>query len=259
MFTAAVEGKRELLKLKADDWSQQTLTNLHRWLRDKIRPLYFDDDDSDLDEEEEAITLDVEWTRAGVTTPFGVIEIPIDRRRAELIESSRENALISVRRQARIEVKRILGELFLSNDTEDVAEDPRDDELRGGWTAYLRELGEDAGWGAIACIAPVPAAAELWVSTWAKSVSSVSARAEIEQQLRRINEELEGDDPDFKKLIQRRKELTKLQQDGPPVDVHTVRSLLRLCTGRTEWDGQVEQVLRNAPSSSGSAVALSCG
>jgi len=243
VLTAAIEGKRELLKLKADDWSQETLTNLHHWLRDKVRPLYFDDDDSDLDEQEEAITLDVEWTRAGVTTPFGVIELPINRRRAELIESSRGNALVSVRRQARIEVRRILGELFLGNDAENLAEDPRDDELRAAWTAYLRELGEDAGWGAIACVAPLPAAAELWVTAWAKGVSGVSARAEIQQELDEIDERLENDDPDYKPLLLRRKVLIKLQQDGPAVDVHTVRSLLSLCSGRTEWNGQVEQVV----------------
>ncbi len=243
VFTVAVEGKREFLKLKADEWSQQTLNTIHRWLRDKVRPLYFNGDDSDLDEQEEAITLDVEWSRAGVSAPFGVIEIPINRRRAELIESSRENALVSVRLQARIEVQRILGELFLSNDAEDLAEDPRDEKLRAAWTAYVRELGEDSGWGVIACMAPVPAAAESWANTWAEGVSGVSEGAEIQQELRRINEELGGDDPDYKKLIQRQRELTKLQEDGPPVDVHTVRSLLKLCTGRTEWEGRVDQVV----------------
>jgi hypothetical protein len=245
VLTAAVEGDRVSLSVKGDDWGEQARTEIHRWLLDKVRPLYFEEKEPDSEDQVGAITLDVEWAHGRTSTPFGVIEIPMPQRRSELVTGSRRQALVSIRRECRSDIGRLLGELFEGNDSEECAEDPRDDKLRSAWTAYVRALGEHSGWGTIACVAPLPSAAEGWVNAWESALSGVSEQAQIREELRSIEDQLEGEGVDVKTLMQRRKELIKLQQAGPPVDMHTVRSLLRLCTGRTELEGQVRQVILN--------------
>ena len=81
------------------------------------------------------------------------------------------------------------------------------------------------------------------MSAWEYSLSGVGAQASVDEELRLIEETLERDDANVKGLMQRRKELIKLQQERLTVDVHTVRSLLRLCTGRIEWEGRVRGVV----------------
>jgi hypothetical protein len=243
ILATAVEGERVTLRIKTDNWSEESRTDIHRWLLHKVRPLYFEDNSTEAEDQSEAITLDVEWSRTGETTAFGVIEIPMPGRRADLVGSSRKGALVSVRRECRVDSGRLLSELFEGNDAMEYAEDPRNDQLQSAWTAYVRALGDDLGWGTIACIAPVPAAAKGWVNAWGDALSSGSAQAQIGEELRDIDERIEREDTDTKKLFQRRRELIKLQQAGPQVDVHSIRSLLRLCTGRADWEGQVEQVV----------------
>jgi hypothetical protein len=46
-------------------------------------------------------------------------------------------------------------------------------------------------------------------------------------------------------LLLRRRQLVNIQRDGPAVDVPAVRSLLRLCTGRTESNGHVRRLVLN--------------
>lgn len=246
VLTAAVEGERAVLKLRADDWGEQARTEIHNWLLNKVRPLYFDESSTTADEDEdrvEAISLDVELVQGRASTPFGVIEIPIPGRRAELVTRSRSQALVSVRREGQVELGRLLGELFETSEAEAYAEDPRDDALRAAWTGYVRARRDDVGWGTIACIAPLPSAAEGWVTTWWHAVSGAGTRAHIDEELRLLEERIEREDADVRTLMQRRRELLKLQQDGPAVDVTTVRSLLRLCSGRTESDGHVRRLV----------------
>ena len=248
VLSAAVEGERSSLSLRANDWSERSRTEIYRWLVDKVRPLYFDENNLAADEDEdwvEAITLDVEWVHGGASIPLGVIEIPLPSRAAELVTRSRNRALVSVKSEGETALGRFLGELYETTEAEVSAEDPRDDTLRAAWTDYVRALGDDAGWGAIACVAPLPSVAEGWVSAWARAVSNVGARAHIDEELRLIEDKLEGEGTDVKALLLRRKELLKMQQAGPAVDVPTVRSLLRLCTGRTESDGHVRRVVLN--------------
>ena len=243
VLKTGIEGQYTSLTLKTDDWSDAARTEIHRWFVDKVRPLFFDENDADMDDEEGVITLDIERRHGSANTPFGVIEIAIPTRRAELVELSRKQALVSFRREGRPSLGRLLGELFDPSEADVSAEDPRNDTLRAAWTAYVKASGNDAGSGAIACIAPLPDEAKTWMSAWATAVSGIGAQTEVDDELRRIEEEIERDDVDVRKLIQRRKELIKLQQERPPVDVHTIRSVLRLCTGRTEWEGSVRQLV----------------
>jgi hypothetical protein len=246
VLSVAVEGERSSLSLKADEWGMETRTAIHRWLVDKVRPLYFDENNLAADEDDdrvEAITLDVEWVHGGASAPLGVIEVPLPSRAAELVTRSRNRALVSVKCEAEPVLARVLGELYETPEAEVAAEDPRDETLRVAWTDYVRTLGDDAGWGAIACVAPLPAAAEAWVSAWARAISNVGARADITEELRLIEDKLEREDADVKALMLRRKELLRLQQGGPAVDILTVRGLLRLCTGRTESKGHVRRVV----------------
>lgn len=132
-----------------------------------------------------------------------------------------------------------------SGDAQVSAEDPRDDTLRAAWTDYVRALGDEVGWAAIASIAPLPAAADAWVRAWARAVSNVGARAHIDEELQIIEEHLLLDGADVRALLLRRKELLSMQKNGLAVDVPTVRGLLRLCTGRFEADGHVRRVVLN--------------
>ena len=161
---------------------------------------------------------------------------------------SRSRALVSVRREGQVELGRLLGELFETSDTEVRAEDPHDDSLGTAWTGYVHARGADVGWGTIACIAPLPAAAETWVTAWWRAVSAVAERAHVDVELRLIEERLTLQDADVRTLMQRRLELLKLQQGGPAVDVLTVRSLLRLNSARIESDGQVRRLAQRSPS-----------
>jgi len=248
ILRVAVEGERSSLSLRVDDWSQQARTGIHDWLVDKVRPLFFDETTLAEDEDEDrvdAISLAVEWVQGGAAKPLGMIEIALPSRTAELVTRSRNKALVSVKCESEPVLGRLLGELFETTEAEVSAEDPRDDTLRAAWAEYVRTLGDDAGWGVIACVAPLPAAAETWVVAWASAVSNVGAGARINEELRRIEDKLEQDGADFKTLLQRRKELIKIQQEGPAVDLVTVRSLLRLCTGRTESGGHVRHIVLN--------------
>ena len=248
VLSAAADGERSSLTLRADDWSQQARTEIHGWLVEKVRPLFFDETIVPADEDEdsvEAITLAVEWAHGGASTPLGVIEIALPSRAAEIVTRSRNKALVSVKCDGEPVLGRLLGELFETTEAEVSAEDPRDDTLRAAWREYVRALGDDAGWGAIACVAPLPAVAGTWVNAWARAVSNVSALAHINEELRLIEDSLIREDADVKALMLRRKELLKMQHDGPAVDLPTVRSLLRLCTGRTESDGHVRRVVLN--------------
>ena len=246
VISAAVEGERSSLRLRADDWSLPARTEIHHWLVDKVRPLYFDEATLAADEDEdsvEAITLGVEWVHGGASTSLGAIEISLPGRVAELVTRSRNRALVSVKCEGEPVLGRFLGELFETAEAEVSAEDPRDDQLRAAWTEYVRALGDEAGWGAIACVAPVPSATEAWVSAWARAVSNVGALAHVDEELRTIEDKLIRDDTDVRALILRRKELIKLKEEGPAVDVSTVRSLLRLCTGRSESEGRVRRIV----------------
>jgi hypothetical protein len=248
VLSVAVEGERSSLKLRADDWSQQARTEIHRWLVEKVRPLYFDETIPAADEEEdsvEAITLAVDWVHGRGTTPLGAIQIALPNHPAELVTRSRNKALVSVKYDGEPVLGRLLGEMFETTEAEVSAEDPRDDTIRTAWQEYVRALGDDAGWGAIARIAPLPAPAEAWVSAWARAVSNVGVLAHISEELRLIEDRLVREDADVRALMKRRMELLKMQHDGPAVDVPTVRSLLRLCTGRTESGGRVRRVVLN--------------
>ena len=250
-LTAAVEGERTSLVIDAADWTPQARTDIHQWLLQKVRPLYFDAAgpvvDDDQDDEPVTISLDVEWQRAGVTKTLGVIEIPIRIRPTELLMRSRSTTLASVRSDGNPESSRLLGELFGTTEATVLAEDPRDETLSAAWADYVRALGDDPGWGAVASIGPLPGAAEAWVNAWARAVSNVGAHGQIAQELRLINEtirqELESGGARLAELFHRQQELQKVQQDGPAVDIKTVRSILRLCTGRTEVGGRVQHLV----------------
>jgi hypothetical protein len=247
IFTASVEGQRSSLTLGAGDWSESARDRLHRWLIEEVRPLYFADERVP-DEEDDwaaAITLDIEWARNRSSTPLGVIEVLLPNRSGDLLTRSRQRALTSVKYEGDASVGRLLGELYETAEAEVSAEDPRDDRLRAAWGDYVRALGEDVGWGVIAYVAPVPAAAEAWVSRWADAVSSVTVGAAVSEELKRIEEELEREGTDIRALMGRRRELLKAQQDGPTIDLQTVRSLLRVCTGRTESAGRVRRLVLN--------------
>ena len=118
VLNAAVEGQRTSLKLRTDDWGEHARTEIHKWLLEEVGPLYFDESSADVEEEVPSITLDIEWRRGGASTPFGVIEIPVPERRAELVTLSRKQALISFRREGRFSLGRILGELFETSEAE---------------------------------------------------------------------------------------------------------------------------------------------
>ena len=79
VLTAAVEGERAALTVKADDSGDQARTQIHDWLLNKVRPLYFDQNGALEDEDaDEAITLAVDSVWRRTSTPFGMnIEIPI--------------------------------------------------------------------------------------------------------------------------------------------------------------------------------------
>jgi hypothetical protein len=164
-LSAAVEGERTSLGVAATNWSAETRTKIHRWLLEKVRPLYFDENGTALDEDEEeegiaAITLDVEWTRGRSTTPLGVIEVLLPNRVIDLIARSRHKALMSVKYEGETALWRVVGELYETDEAEFSAEDPRDDAVRSAWADYVRALGEDLAWAAIACVSPLPAGAE---------------------------------------------------------------------------------------------------
>ena len=92
-----------------------------------MRPLYFDAADpavdDDQDDEPVAISLDVEWQRAGVTKTLGVIEIPIRSRPAELLMRSRSTTLGISQGDGDPESGRLLGELFETSEATVFAED----------------------------------------------------------------------------------------------------------------------------------------
>jgi hypothetical protein len=248
LISVAVEGERPTLRLRADDWGLQARTDIHRWLVQDVRPLFFDETTLPEDEDEdsiEAISLAVEWLHGQASTPLGVIEIPLPSHAAGLVTGSRKESLVSVKCDGQPSLGRLLGELFETADAEVSGEDPRDDSLRAAWTEYVRALGNEAGWGAIACVAPLPAAAEGWVSAWARAVLNVSAQSQIDEELQLIEHKLEDEHADVRALMQRRRQLVQMQKDGPTADVNTVRSLLRLCTGRTESGGHVRRVVLN--------------
>jgi hypothetical protein len=249
-LTATVEGERTSLTVDAADWSLQARTDIQQWLFQRVRPLYFDVADPSLDgaqdDEPIAITLDVEWQRGGATTTLGVIEIPIRTRPADLLARSRSTTLASVKCDGSLESSRLLGELFETNDATIFAEDPRDDNLSTAWAEYVRALGEEPGWNAIASVSPLPTAAEVWVNAWAQAVSCVGSHGQIAQELRVINErikqELQTGGAHLAELFHRQQELQGAQQGGPAADIQTVRSILRLCTGRTEVAGRVQRL-----------------
>jgi hypothetical protein len=248
VVSAALEGEGSSLTLRADDWSHQARTKIHTWLVDKVRPLYFDENTPTEGEDEdsvEALTLTVEWVHHGASKPLGVIEVPLQSRAAELATRSRKKSLVSVKCEGEPVLGRLLGELFDTAEAEESAEDPRDDALRAAWVEYVRALGDEPGWGAIACVAPLPLAAETWVSAWTRAVSNVSAGAHITEELQGIEDQLEQEGADVKALLLRRRQLVNIQRDGPAVDVPAVRSLLRLCTGRTESNGHVRRLVLN--------------
>jgi hypothetical protein len=185
----------------------------------------------------------VDWLHEGENTPLGTVELLLQSRTLDFVKHSRHKSLVSVKYDGEPSPSRFLGELFETTDAEVGAEDPRDDALRTAWTEYVRALGDDSGWEAVASVAPLPQAVTKWVGAWASLVASAGATAHVDDELRRIDEQLEQDDADVKTLIQRRKQLLKSRQDAPHLDVPTVRSLLRLCTGRTESQGRVRRVV----------------
>lgn len=248
-LSVQVEGRRAAHRNPVDDWSPSRRTALQVWLRDKVRPLFFEGgSDEDEDEEEvSSVTVDVARVVAEKATPFGVIELTIPARTANLLAASRSPTLSSTRIEGKVPTGRILDELFAPAGTVSRAEDPDDDALRQAWGDWLRAGGSDPGWAEIATVAPLPEGARSWVEAWASVLTRAGSGASAQTEISEIQQRLpalanSGQLDEMRRLAVRLGELQS-QAAGPAVSVKDARKLLSLCTGIVVSEGRPQQLV----------------
>jgi hypothetical protein len=247
VLSVQIEGRRVEHRTPVGDWSIERRTAIQCWLRDHVRPLVFDEDtlDEDDDEEAVAITVDVERMQEHTRTAFGTVVLTVSPRTAALLRASRSDTLISSRREGVLPANNLLSGLFESSDAEKIPEDPDHEELRKAWQNWVRALGIDNGWADIASVAPLPMAARNWVEAWTRSLEQVGTGSAGQQELQEIRAQIDAEtDPnEIRQLAMRMATLAQTQPTGPNISLNDVRKLLRLCTGTTTEGGQSRQLV----------------
>ena len=249
-LSVQVEGRRASLRFPATDWSLERRTSIHEWLRDKVRPLYFESDSvSDEDEENStSITVDVACVVNEKAHPFGAIDLTIRNRTAALLAASRSPTLSSMHSATTASPSRIIDELFVSSTASSRAEDPDDDALREAWTAWFRACGAGDGWAKVAIVAPLPRAARVWVEEWTRALVEISVTSTSQTELAEILERIPklaqaGALKEMQRLAARMGELQREVLPTRFVSVNGVRKLLSLCTGILSKDGSARHLV----------------
>jgi len=232
-----VEGKRVAHSTPVSDWSIERRTALHAWLRDKVRPLYFEVEPSDGDGEElREIAIDVTRVVNGKSSPFGAIGLVMLDRRAELLAATRWHTLTSAQIKQDFNANHLLDELFLSEKAERIGQDPEDEALRHAWSAWRQAGGTEPGWNYLAIVSPLPSEARAWVTAWSSALAKIDPREIENGELARIQRELAepstlADPIKLQRLASRMAELISGTKGRPAISVREVRKLLSLCTG----------------------------
>ncbi len=249
ILSVHLEGSRVEHRTPVDDWSLERRTAIQRWLRDSVRPLVFEANDVDDDDEEDSalITIDVDRSRGQTLTPFGTIVLTAPKRTSALLRASRTDTLSSFQREGAVPGNRLLSELFESADTGKKGEEPDNEKLRKAWEGWVRALGSEAGWADIASVSPLPSEGRDWVEAWADSLECLDTGAAEQKELLELQTKIETDAiPDIEEVrgaMKRLAFLTKAQAAAPSTSLVDVRRLLSLCTGIVRDDGKPRQLV----------------
>lgn len=237
-----------------DEWSDATLANIGRWLREKVVPAYQgeDDDDSEEGAEQDAeaeLVFEVARRQGTKTEALGTIEIDVDAeavgvvgRTAEYLASWAEELSTGVDG-----ARRRVATLFAGNPQ---VETPAG--LADGWNKWTASLKKaNTGWSLASLIAPIDHAAVAWVDAWASQLErfrSGAGAAGAEGKRRELEQErdaaiMRGDLQAATKFLRDLSQLTAAAGGAELPQIESVRSVLRTCTGRRSRDERVEQVV----------------
>jgi hypothetical protein len=235
------------VEVATSGWDAAARDSLHGWMLGEVRQALFSTeadevaDDESEDEEQVPIRIAVGRRAPGSSPqPVGTIRLAWSPRTQRYVEATRQDALMSWKVLAAEDLRpaQLMRALF-GPEQYGQGEGRCPPEAASAWEGYVRSLGKEPGWSTMATLAPVGAAARIWVEAWAGAVAAISAGAgatgavEKKQRL-----EKQRDDAirakqweDVQRVTAELDALADATGTPAPPALDDVRSLLRACTG----------------------------